>query len=294
MYASYIGQWSRSKDLETALVAACGTQGVDDLVRLHQEFVASFPEGVRPCEMWMVCGAEEAAAGGNVAALRWLHETYPGVLDTERLARGAIKAHQLQVVRWLVDLLRAGCMPFLMSRSCEAGSMHLAVWPWESTADKRVIDHPWTASTLDDDFVESNSARRYLTLACGSGNVARSEARSEADQAQDALCRSLFPVDTPEAAEARFLYRLLPAAVGSGVVAMAEWVWATFRDTSPLVATACDAWEAGSALMMEWVCSRMDTFVMERLQWQEWVRHFGYYRKPDDAVDVLAAPRVAH
>ncbi len=298
-------------------MAACRSQEVDDLVRLHHEFVTSFPEGVRPCETWMVCGAEEAATEGNVAALRWLHESYPGLPElqrtvllgtswAERLARSAIKAHQLQVVRWLFDsgMLGTDHRRFVMRNACEAGSMELAVWLWESTADKRFIDEPWTALTRHDDVFEINDARHYLALACGSGNVALAqwvyatmdfaplEARSEAaadraDQAQDALWRSLFSVDTPEAAEARFLGRLLPAAVKSGVVDMAEWVWATFRDRSPLVAAAWDAWEAGSAVMMEWVRNRMDTFAMERLQWQERVRHFGFHRKPDEAVMYL-------
>ncbi len=97
--------------------------------------------------------------------------------------------------------------------------------------------------------------------------------------------------DTSAEAEALFLASLLPAAIKSGAVDMVEWVWATFRHVSPVVAASAsvvDAWEAGTVVMLEWVREHiMGSFALTPRQWAASVRHFAFKNKPDDVVMYL-------
>jgi hypothetical protein len=311
---SHIANWEHTKRLEAALIASCGTESVHHVAILRAEFLDSFPAGVDPCETWLMSGAYNAARVGNVAILQWLHDELalfqndtPGwhasMTLSAQLSSVAIQNNQPHVLQWLQD---SGLqdrrpemlLPFLMAKCCQFGRVELAQWVWGRVGPdhKAAIDN--FESSLDSASVSrsAHNAREYLVMACASGNVAMAQwVYSTMDfRALDLVTRSgdtgwaAFQL-TPEQAEEKHRKPLLPAAVQSGVVDMAEWVWTTFDGASgKLTACARDALDSNSLDMMRWLAAHVGklTATTEELAHNS-VLHYGLRDEPDDLVMYL-------
>jgi len=149
-----------------------------------------------------------------------------------RMADVAIEHNQMTVLHWLhgeaSEIAWQGpLLCHLMGKPCMHGRLDIAQWVWNLASKKEDIDD--TASNYDGPSVmrDTSNARVYLVFACKSGNVALAEwlvatmdFRPLTNPPKTEGLMAAFLLQ-PEAAERRFLSRLFPAAVCSGVIAMA-------------------------------------------------------------------------